>query len=366
MAKKSPQERLLCDFRAKLDTDLKNCSNVFIIGHNEPDFDAIGSAIGLYALSMHYDKQAYIIVNDEETKIEAGTKKIIDDNRDLIKFITRGEFLARINEKSLLIITDTNKTNMIAIRDDLDKLNKIFIIDHHETNDYTIDKGTKYIDPTASSASEIVSRILNTSRIRYSGKVANYLYAGISLDTKKLTHNTTSTTFDVVKKLINHGANGDDVRKLFLEGYEDFCRVADLVKDHTIRITYNKNSLSPITVAYTLNREKPRTIYKKEDYAKAAEQLTNFIEIDGAIAMGPVEDNIIHISMRSVDGKKLDSGKILGRCYGGGTPQSAGGRVETEDIFEVEKKLREIVEDYINRQTQEEDSDPPKTLQNKI
>ncbi len=365
MSKKSPQERLLCDFRAKLDTDLKNCSNVFIIGHNEPDFDAIGSAIGLYAIAMHYDKQAYIIVNDDEAKIEPGTKKIIDDNRDLIKFITRGEFLARINEKSLLIITDTNKSNMIAIKDDLDKLNKIFIIDHHETNDYTIDRGTKYIDVTASSVSEIVARILNASRIRYSGKIANYLYAGIYLDTKRFRQNTSSTTHDVAEKLINHGANIEEVYNLFLEEFEDHRRIEGLIITGTILQIYNEDSLSPITVAYTLNRDNPKTIYKKEDYAKAAERCLKFKGIDAAVALGLVDENLVHISMRSADGNRIDAGKILGRCYGGGTPQSAGGRVETDDIFEVEKTIMRLVEEYINRQTLE-DIDPPKTLQKKI
>lgn len=357
MSKKSPQERELSEFRAKLDTDLKKCSNVFIIGHNEPDFDAIGSAIGLYALAMHYDKQAYIIVNDDEAKIEAGVKKIIDDNRDIIKIITRQEFLTRINEDSLLIITDTNKSNLIAINEDLDKLNNVYIIDHHETNDYTIEKGTKYIDVTASSASEIVTRILNATRLKYSGKIANYLLAGISLDTKRFKQNTSSTTHDVAEKLINHGASIDDVNKLFLEEFEDYCRISNLIINGTIIKKYT-DSLDPITVSFTLNRNGPKAIYQKEDYAKAADKMLKFLGIDASFALGFIDEDLVHISARSANGNKVDVGKILGSCYGGGTAQSAGGRVETDDLFEVEKTLMEKVQLGISKEKQEEIIDP--------
>lgn len=366
MSKKSPQERELSEFRAKLDADLKNCSNVFIIGHNEPDFDVIGSAIGLYELTVHHHKQAYIIVNDDEAKIEAGVKKIIDDNRDTIKIITRKEFLARINEDSLLIITDTNKKNMVAVNEDLDKLNKVFIIDHHETNDYTIEKGTKYIDVTASSASEIVARILNATRMKYSGKIANYLLAGISLDTKRFKQNTSSITHDVAEKLINHGASIDDVNELFLEEFEDYCRINNFVIYGTsirkiikqAQADSGSTNLDTINVSFTVNRNAPKTIYQKEDCAKAADKMLKFKGIDASFALGYVDENTVHISARSANGNKVDVGKILGECFGGGTSQSAGGRVETDDIFKVEDVLLQILQESIPNDKVEEIIEP--------
>ena len=64
-----------------LETEIRRSSNVFIIGHNNPDFDSIGSAVGLYTLARNYRKKAYIIVNDDATEIEPGVKRIIDENR---------------------------------------------------------------------------------------------------------------------------------------------------------------------------------------------------------------------------------------------------------------------------------------------
>ena len=49
------------ELRLKLEEDLEECSNVFIVGHNGPDFDSIGSAIGLSVFAASKGKKAYII-----------------------------------------------------------------------------------------------------------------------------------------------------------------------------------------------------------------------------------------------------------------------------------------------------------------
>ena len=82
----------LREFKSKLEMELKKSSSVFVMGHNEPDFDAIGSAFGLYVWAVQNDKNAYIIVDDDESKIEPGVKKIIDDNRDIVRIINKEEF----------------------------------------------------------------------------------------------------------------------------------------------------------------------------------------------------------------------------------------------------------------------------------
>ena len=66
------------ELKACLESEIKKSSKVFIVGHNSPDFDAIGSAIGLFVLAEQLGKKAYIILDDDEFKMEPGVKKIID------------------------------------------------------------------------------------------------------------------------------------------------------------------------------------------------------------------------------------------------------------------------------------------------
>lgn len=324
-------------FKRELEGEIKNSSKVFIIGHNSPDFDSIGSAIGLYSFVKRLGKEPYIIVDDDPAKIESGVKKIIDDNRDFINIINKGECLELLNNNSMLIITDTNKPEMISVGDKLDSFKKIAVIDHHFRTSDSFKITLKYINLQSSSASEIVARMLNMSKVRYGGLTANYLLAGISLDTDRFKKNTTALTHDVAEKLIRHGADMNFVNNLFLQDFNSFCHVASLIiYDNTIRKIYT-DSLPPIQVSFSLNREAPESIYKKEDCAKAADRMMKFIDTDASFVMSYIDPRIVHVSARG--GKRVNVGKIMEAVGGGGNFQSAGARIETSDIFEVEQEL---------------------------
>ena len=345
-----------------LETEIRRSSNVFIIGHKNPDFDSIGSAVGLYTLARHYKKKAYIIVDDDATKIEPGVKRIMDEQMGIIPFITNSEFLELKKDKSLLIVTDTNKDYMLSIKDYLDDFKKIIVIDHHEADDHTINTDKKFIFDEASSASEIVGRILTTSKVKYSPDVANWLLAGISLDTKRFKQNTSSKTHDVAEKLIDHGADIDYVNHLFLEEFASAKRINNLIftDNFTKILKFSEDTLSPIQISFTLNRNEPKMIYQREDFAKAADKMLKFEGIDASFALGLVEKDKVHISARS--GKRVDVAEILkeinGRC--GGTAHAAGGRVDSDDIFFVEQEIIDHI--HIGVSDEEEIIEEPQVI----
>lgn len=320
-----------------LEKEIKKSSSVFIIGHNSPDFDSIGSCLGIYEIAKSLGKKSYIIVNDEESKIEPGVKKIIDQSRKSCHFITKKEYLQQANKQSLLIVTDVNKDHMISVGDCLDRVRDIIIIDHHTEDEHTINTVNKFISLESSSASEIVARVLSAFKLKYSKEVANYLLAGISLDTKRFKHNTTSKTHDVAEKLIDNGADIDYVNNLFLEEFDSFCRISNLIINGTIIRKFSEDSLSPIQVSFTLNRNHPQEIYIKEDYAKAADRMMKFNGMDASFALGYVDAENIHISARG--GKRVNVGNIMKEMQGGGTAQSGGTRIQSDDIFKIEEEL---------------------------
>ena len=319
-----------------LETKIKESSRVFIVGHNFPDFDSIGSAIGLHTLVESYNKRAFIVVDDQEDKIESGVKRIIDENKDEFDIINRAAFLEKVNPKALLIVTDVNKKNMISLGEDLDKVRNIIIIDHHNEDEDTIETEQKFITTEVSSASEVVTRVLLYNRIKFSTKIANYLLAGINLDTKRFKQNTTSKTHDAAEKLINRGADIDYVNQLFLEEFESFCRISNLIINGTIIQKYS-DSLSPIQISFTLDRTKPKQIYQKEDAAKAADRMMKFNGIDASFALCYVDPETVHISARGT--KKVNVGRVMKSIGGGGNNQSAGARILTPDILSLEELL---------------------------
>ena len=92
----------LFDLKSILNTSINNASKVFIIGHKEPDYDAIGAAIGVSLLAKKQGKPSYIIVDDIDTMLDPGVKKIIDDNRKAYNIINREQCLSLVDSNSIL------------------------------------------------------------------------------------------------------------------------------------------------------------------------------------------------------------------------------------------------------------------------
>ena len=131
------------DYTKEIKRKIKKHNTIFIVGHKNLDLDAIGSSLGVYSIVKNFHKNAYIIVDDEIP--ELGVKKLIDDQKD-IKFIKSKDVDNLKTNSNLLIIVDTNKSTLLSSENLIDKFDEIIIIDHHQINEKTINKGLRIID----------------------------------------------------------------------------------------------------------------------------------------------------------------------------------------------------------------------------
>ena len=320
-----------------LELNIKNSSNVFVVGHNNVDLDSIGSSIGLARLVKEYNKDVYIIVDDLRYNIQSSIISVMNSVKDDYVFITKEDVGNLVNDKSLLLVSDVNKKNMFSVGDMLDRFGDVVVIDHHTEDDNSVITPYKFIDLVVSSSSEVVARVLNYSKIKYDEKVANALLAGIELDTKRFRYNTSPKTHDAAEKLISNGANDDKVSELFLEDFDDFCKVSNLIINGTLIYKYSKT----LGVSFTLNRNNPKQIYQVEDCAKAASKMFSFKGVDAAFTLGYITEDEIHISARG--NGRVDVSKVMLQLGGGGNPTCAGGKKKSDDIFAVEKELMKSV-----------------------
>ena len=81
----------LKSFREILISSIETSSKVFIAGHTGPDYDSIGSAMGLQALAKSLGKEAYIVVGDDLNSINEEVRKVIEDNKEKSNIITLDE-----------------------------------------------------------------------------------------------------------------------------------------------------------------------------------------------------------------------------------------------------------------------------------
>ena len=328
------------DLKGQLLKTILSSSKVFITGHNEPDFDSISSAIGIERLCEELGKDAYIIVDDCETTLEPSVKKIIDNGRRKYNIIKLPEFLSLIDSDSSLVVVDANKDYQLSVSAYLPAFKSRIIIDHHNPDSHTINATYSYINPSVSSAAEVVARVLNAFSIPYDSEVANYLLAGIELDTNRYKKNTTSITHDVAEKLIDKGASTEFVKRLVLAEFETDCRINNLVYNGSLFEKYEKNAFQYRQASFTLNRTAPTTIYKKEDLAKAADRMLDY-NVDVAFALGFVKEDLISVSARSKS--DINVGEIMEEFDGGGNAQSAACKIPSTDILTIEEQLKSAV-----------------------
>ena len=333
--------------------NINDISKVFIVGHNRADLDSLGSSIGLYELAKFLGKEAYIIVDDDITKMESGTRKLL---RDMIKkykekdkkspFIKKPVFSKIVDKDSLVFVTDTSNRERICISDSLNKVRNVIIIDHHNENDKTIEADYKYINPTASSASEIVTLLLDDLNIDYNEDIATALLAGINVDIgfrRKLSKETRNAC----NILYDKEADQDYIFKLSKQSFEDFKRIVRLMIDDGNRenILYkteipNTEVNASIGASYIRNYIDPFQVYQQEDFAKAADNMLEFPDTDVAFALGLINEDTLQISARSnID--VINAGKLMEKLNGGGDPKKAATQIKI--LKELEPYQRRII-----------------------
>lgn len=317
------------DLRVNLESKILQSDKVVIVPHMGIDFDAIGSAIGISLIAKKLKKAFVILVDDPVYKIDYGVKLIMDESRKEFPITTKEKYLQQATPNDLFILTDTNKNYLIALKDVLKESEKNVIIDHHEEDESTVKSECKYINTKSSSASEIVTRLLTLCKIKPSSEVANYLLAGIYLDTNKLTKNISSNTMRTVASLIEYGADMNKVTDWFVEDFNSDRRVQELV---------SKAQITTYSIATVLAEEGVE--YAKEELAKVADYLLKY-RVDAAFAIGNIGDNTVSISARSKG--KINVGEIMKELNGGGNQYSAATKIENETLEETSKKLMKIL-----------------------
>lgn len=375
--------------------NITNASKVFIVGHNTPDYDAIGAALGMATIAKELGKEAYIIVNDLPQSLDPGVVKVIEESKENYNFINLEEYKSLADLDSLLIAVDVNKKYLTSVQDDLDKVGAVIIVDHHQETEQTMESNYKYIDSHASSTCEIVAQLLHSLQIKYSKNMANYLYAGIVLDTQSFRKNTTATTHDTAEKLYARGASFEVVSKWRVANFEEDQKLNDLIfgshiireigESETTEIKINNNSIQVFpnilgapNVSFVINRMKPREIYRKDTLAKAADKIFSKYA-DLAMVLGYIDEETVGISARSKC--DVDVGQLLGKlekidpytfpqkettlrpvCTGGGNKQNAGGSITTSDIFAIEEffmnALKEMTPEEETIVSQQENEEP--------
>ena len=322
---------------------LSTKKKIVIVPHKNPDGDAIGSTLGLYHYLLKGNHQVNVVVpNDYPSFL-----KWIPGSDTILKHDSQTKACDElINDADIIFTLDFNAFhrtgNMESVLAESSAIK--IMIDHHQAPD---DYATfTFSDVGMSSTCEMVYHFIDKlgDTDLVDSNIATCLYVGIMTDTGSFRfRSTTSTTHNIIAKLIEKGANNTAIH-------------------NNVYDTNSYKSLQLLGCALTNLRVVPesKTAYitlsqdelQKYDYKKGdTEGIVNYgLSLDGvvlaAIFIEDKNEGIIKISLRSKGNFSVNE---MSRSHfeGGGHTNAAGGKSHLSLEKTVEKFIS-ILPSYNN------------------
>lgn len=308
---------------------------ILVMGHSLPDIDALGAAAGIYRVARGMAKKVHIVLEEETSSIRPMAQRFRNNTEypeDL--FIKGSRALELLDENTAVVVVDVNKPSYTECPELIQRSNCIVVLDHHRQGEEAIAKATlSYIEPYASSASEMVAEILQYMmvNVKLTVEEADAMYAGIVVDTNNFMNKTGVRTFEAAAYLRRNGADTARVRKMFREPMGDYqakaetVRGVELVGDHYAFGVCNAEGLeSPTIIA-----------------AQAANDLLNIIGVKASMVFTKFQDKV-YISARSID--EVNVQLIMERLGGGGHLSIAGAQLKGCSVEEAMALVKETIQ----------------------
>ncbi len=322
---------------------MAQCGSVLIMGHRASDLDALGSAIGMLRFAKICEKPAAVVVNSQQTL--AGS--LLDEFRRAglgEDFIEPDEAEKYMDPNTLVVIVDTHLKVLLESAALYESAKTVVVIDHHRKCVGHIDDSVVfYHEPSASSASELVSELLQYIDTPREKKLtpleAQALLSGIMLDTHDFALHTGVRTFEAAAWLRRMGAQTAAVKKLFNSSFENYAYKAQLVTDAEMYMgcaVVFSDSVPP-----ELNVVVPQ----------AANDL---LTITGVEASFVAVDNGTQISVSARSMGEVNVQVIMEKLGGGGHLTMAGAQLKNTTLAKAKRQLLDAISDYREAQQRTE------------
>ncbi len=311
---------------------------VIVMGHKNPDMDALGACIGILKVASINDKPCSIVLDQND--IDIGIQRLLEEIKEKEElwehFVTPEEALERATPNTLLVVVDTHKPSLVIEERLVNKLEKVIVIDHHRRGeDFIDDPVLVYMEPYASSTAELVTELLEYQPKLRKMEIleATALLAGIIVDTKSFTLRTGSRTFDAASYLRSHGADTILVQKFLKEDIDRYVKRSRLIENSHI---YKGG----IAIAKGDEDEE----FGQVLIAQAADTLLSMSGVLASFVISKRIDDKISISARSLGDVNVQL--IMERLNGGGHLTNAAAQLEDVTIEEAERQLKKIIDQY--------------------
>lgn len=324
------KSRVMANALAELIDEAKQ---VYVMGHSYADMDALGAAAGVCAIARKRGKKCRIVIDTENNAAHPVLRRLQALPEYQGAFLSGDDAFLRVQPETLLVVVDTNRPGSVESEPLLDACNRVAVIDHHRRGSSYIDKmALNYHEPYASSASELVTELLQY--LIEPGDLlkaeSEALLAGIVLDTKNFTNRTGGRTFEAAAYLRRAGADTADVQRMFQSDLQSMISRYDIIRRAEL---YHGD----IAIA-ALDQECDRVIA-----AKAADEMLTLQGVRASFVLYRKDDGI-YISARSLG--EINVQVLVETLGGGGNSTTAGGQCSGMTVAEAKTTLLRAIDKY--------------------
>ena len=315
---------------------IADSSQVYVMGHEYADMDAVGAAAGICCAARKQGKKVQIVIDLESNNAQALVRKLREQPEYEDVFVSGLDAFLHAQPGALLVVVDTNRPDMVESRQLLDSCNRVAVIDHHRRASVYIESAAlNFHEPYASSAAELVAELLQY--LVEPGDIlkceAEALLAGIVLDTKNFTNRTGGRTFEAAAYLRRAGADTSDVQRMFQGDLKSMIARYDIIRQAQLY----RGDLAIAALDTTCDRVTA---------AKAADELLTLKGIRASFVLYP-KDQGVYISARSLG--EVNVQVIVEALGGGGNSTTAGGQLNVPDIAVARTALLRAIDEYFEK-----------------
>ncbi|KAA9005153.1 hypothetical protein F4V43_08780 [Paenibacillus spiritus] len=318
---------------------IQESDRVIIMGHRNPDIDAVGASIGLLRAAQMYNVEADIVLDGPNPSISRMLEQLRKDEGLYSSFVTAEQALQLMTEHTLLIVVDTHKASMTMEPRLVQAASRIVVVDHHRRGEEFINEAVLvYLEPYASSTCELVTELLQYihDKVKLSTLEATMLLAGITVDTKQFALHTGSRTFEAAGFLRRIGADTILIQRMLKEDLQEYISKAEIIKH--ARMVYDHIAL----VVTEPELKVPQLLI-----AQAADTLLGMTNVLASFVICERTDGIIGISARSLG--RMNVQVVMEKLGGGGHLTNAAAQLEGT-TKEAEARLLAVLEEIQSKE----------------
>lgn len=308
--------------------ECKDAKNIIVTGHIKPDGDCIGSTVAmtLYLKKKLPGANVRLLLEEPMPHFHVLPEISLIDST----------FGGNPKDTDVCIVLDTNAGRTGGAEKFFEEAKKTINIDHHISNK----DGSamlNFVDPDASSASELVYRIIGEADL--DDVIAKFIYLGITHDTGVFRFsNTSKETMIAASNLITYDFDFSDLleKTYYEKSYEQVLTISGIVAKA------ERYFGEKIVYGYVDYEDYVKNALNPADFDGAINELRIIRGCECAIFTYPMNEATVKVSLRSIG--TVDVSQIS-ELFGGGGHKRAAGFYLKGSREEVLHKILDAIEE---------------------